>query len=368
MQINKYGFTEKNTMSEIFKKITTQFKNKLPFVVYCKPNSEKTIAFFQKNNTLFEIENDDVSGFAFVSFNNLQRYIIPENECTIYFEKRLRNDYYLNPKQAASSKIDTQAKFDFEKLVDKALKSIAKNEFEKVVLSRQMNVTLENFDLESIFNKLVFHYKSAFNYIFYHPKIGLWIGATPEQLVCIEGLTVKTVSLAGTQLFNENTTTNWEQKEIKEQQIVSAYVAKILKKISDSITISEPYTVRAGNLVHLKTDLDALMPAGFKVATLVTLLHPTPAVCGFPKLEAMQFITNEEKYKREFYTGYVGEWQKNFDTYNKNSSDLFVNLRCMKIENNQAQLFVGCGITKDSKAEKEFFETENKLQTMLSVL
>ena len=40
----------------------------------------------------------------------------------------------------------------------------------------------------------------------------------------------------------------------------------------------------------------------------------------------------------------------------------------MKIIQNKAQLYVGCGITKDSDANKEFFETENKMQTMLAVL
>jgi isochorismate synthase len=49
-------------------------------------------------------------------------------------------------------------------------------------------------------------------------------------------------------------------------------------------------------------------------------------------------------------------------------TNLFVNLRCCEIENYLITIYVGCGITKDSQAEKEFIETENKAKTILSVL
>ena len=45
-------------MSFLFQKSKEQFNNKLPFVCYCKPNSDKIIAFLQKNDALFELEND----------------------------------------------------------------------------------------------------------------------------------------------------------------------------------------------------------------------------------------------------------------------------------------------------------------------
>ena len=66
--------------------------------------------------------------------------------------------------------------------------------------------------------------------------------------------------------------------------------------------------------------------------------------------------------------GFLGEWKKDFETYKPNQSDLFVNLRCMKVENKEVQIFVGCGITKDSIPENEFFETVNKSMTMLKIL
>ena len=40
----------------------------------------------------------------------------------------------------------------------------------------------------------------------------------------------------------------------------------------------------------------------------------------------------------------------------------------MQIVENMAQIYVGCGITKDSITEKEFLETVNKSMTMKIIL
>lgn len=119
------------------------------------------------------------------------------------------------------------------------------------------------------------------------------------------------------------------------------------------------------------------------IAALVKAIHPTPAVCGFPKEAAKRFILQNENYNREFYTGYLGELnfqeikKRNVNRRNvenraytsvKRVSDLYVNLRCMKVNGNQAFIFVGGGITKDSNAEAEWEETVNKTQTMKNVL
>jgi isochorismate synthase len=101
---------------------------------------------------------------------------------------------------------------------------------------------------------------------------------------------------------------------------------------------------------------------------VMNTLHPTPAVCGLPKAEAKQFLLQNEGYDREYYSGFLGELNYDFATGEEGKTDLFVNLRCMKIEDNKAHLYIGCGITKDSDPEKEFVETVNKSMTMRRVL
>ena len=79
------------------------------------------------------------------------------------------------------------------------------------------------------------------------------------------------------------------------------------------------------------------------------------------ELLSSTFIIENELYNRQYYTGYCG-WVSN------NNQALYVNLRCMQITANETFLYVGGGITKDSIPEKEYEETQNKAQTMITIL
>ncbi len=358
-------------MSALFQKITQQFDSKLPFVFYCKPNSDKIIALFQKNDELFLLEEGS-AGFAFVSFDNEKKYLIPEKFSDVYVETVNDLDYVFS--KSKEYKIEENAKNNFGDLVKKALQEIENGSFEKVVLSRKELIDLNNFQLELVFNSLISNYPTAFKYCFYHPKVGFWMGATPEQFVKIANKKIKTVALAGTQLYTDFQKVIWEEKEIKEQKIVTDFIVNILQVVSGVVTKSVPYTFQAGSIIHIKTDIEATLNSQLDVPKLIDLLHPTPAVCGFPKEIAKEFILKNEGYEREFYAGYLGEWNKDFLTYKEGNFDLFVNLRCMKLgmdsksKISQAQLFIGCGINSGSDPEKEFLETVNKSKTIKKIL
>ncbi|SFA85369.1 isochorismate synthase [Flavobacterium swingsii] len=353
-------------MDIIFNKGKDCLDKKMPFVIYCKPNSDKLIGVFQKNDNLFEIDSFEETGFAFVSFDGKKKYLIPRNESDVYIETINEIDYFIE--NEIDLNIDLDAKTTFENLVEKGVKAIQNNQFDKVVLSRKEILKIDNFDFGNIFNKLIFNYPNTFKYCFYHQKIGFWIGATPEQFLQSSENTIKTVSFAGTQPYSETEEYIWQEKEKQEQQFVTDFILTNLKKYSTEISFSEPYTFRAGSIVHIKTDIEATMNTKNDFRNIIEKLHPTPAVCGLPKEEAMQFIIANEDYDRTFYTGFLGELNIDFATFNNTKSDLFVNLRCMNIENDFANIYVGCGITKDSIPEKEFIETVNKSKTMKKVL
>ncbi len=352
-------------MSYFFEKIREQFKKQLPFVCYCKPNSDTIISLLQNNDALVPWNISDV-GFVFVSFDNEKRYIIPENQSDIIFEKFQMTDF-IYPKERKFV-VDEFKKEQFETLVSKAVGEIEAGSFEKVVLSRKEVIALHDFDLEVVFTKLVNNYQSAFNYCFYHPKIGLWIGASPEQFLKIEKNKISTIALAGTQSINDYHDIAWQTKEINEQKIVADFIVTTLSQFSNLVITSKPYDFIAGELIHIRTDIEALIDNPLDLQTIIDMMHPTPAVCGFPKDVSRDFILQEEGYNREYYAGFLGEWNKDFQTFNKGNCDLFVNLRCMKIQEKNAELFIGCGINKGSIPEKEFLETLNKSQTMKKVL
>ncbi|MEI7585990.1 chorismate-binding protein [Runella sp.] len=268
------------------------------------------------------------------------------------------------------------ADFDYLNTVQEAVAAIEGGEMKKVVLSRTKEVKLpSDFVLTEVFERLCEKYPNAFVSLVYLPHLDqAWLGATPETLVGVdkEGI-FRTVALAGTQSIFDTTgqiippkQAPWTQKEIEEQALVGRYIISCFKKIRVREYIEEgPKTVVAGNLMHLCSDytVDTKAINFPELGTvMLELLHPTSAVCGMPKMAALEFIQSHENYDREFYSGFLGPVNV------ENETNLFVNLRCTKIQNRTATLYAGGGITEDSIPEKEWQETELKCQTMLAVL
>lgn len=357
-------------MNDFFEKVKKQQDQKLPFVLYCKPNSDIIIGMFQKNDTLYNVVDFTEKGFVFASFDGNSAHLIPENQSEIIGVVWANETAAVwNKKQDLASESE---KNDFERLVSKGIQAIDNQEFKKVVLSRKEIIELENFDLIITFEKLVQLYPSTFVYCFCHPKVGVWFGATPEQLVRANVNVFETMALAGTQKDNGSDEIVWERKEKEEQQYVTDYIVDQLQEVALEVSVTDPYSLQAGSVWHLKTDIWGVLNAGFSLKQVVGLLHPTPAVCGLPKEVSKVFILENENYDRSFYTGFLGELNTSF-AVDAVSSNLFVNLRCMEIEMGskgemtKANLFMGCGITKDSIPEKEWEESVNKSMTMKRV-
>jgi isochorismate synthase len=255
---------------------------------------------------------------------------------------------------------------EFIKQVKSIKKAIAEKQFEKAVLSRIKVVERNYFSkLTDIFQILIASYPNAFIYL-YNCKGQLWMGATPEPFLCTKSNNLETVSLAGTREFNaENLNlNNWSKKELYEQELVSCYIEEVLKEFNiNKYKRTGPYTKKAGNLVHLRTDFSMKFnKVNELLGSLVQELHPTSAVCGLPKHEAMDFLLKTEKHNRKYYSGFLGPL--NIDEH----LQLFVNLRCMQVLPDRLVLYIGAGITSGSEPEDEWDETEIKADTLLSVI
>ena len=338
---------------QVFEEIQVLLSQQKPFVCYVKPNESVWNLLIQQTDEITAFSNQ--AGFIFVPFHG-------ENQVVIPFEGNLftqGNLSLLEKLTAVNLTSESNQKEAFENLVSKGVLAIQQGEFDKVVLSRKMFLK-KQISIIATFQNLIATYPTAFRYLFFHPKIGLWMGATPEQLVKINQNQFETVALAGTQLYSENVI--WETKEKEEQQFVTNYILdKVTSKVNELI-VTDAETVKAGNLVHLKSLISGELTADFQVSDLIKTLHPTPAVCGLPKDKTIDFILKNEGYNRKYYAGFLGEYNK------ENLTDLFVNLRCLEVENDVVNIYVGCGITKESNPEKEFIETENKSMTMRNVL
>jgi isochorismate synthase len=169
------------------------------------------------------------------------------------------------------------------------------------------------------------------------------------------------MSLAGTQKAqgdNPLKSVAWTQKEIEEQALVGRYIVDCFKKIRlREYEEHGPKTVIAGNLLHLRSDFKVDMDAtNFPQlgSVMLELLHPTSAVCGMPRQEALAFLATHEAFDRSLFAGFIGPVNINSET------SIYVNLRTARLMEKQAILFAGAGVTEDSIPEKEWEETEMK--------
>jgi len=97
------------------------------------------------------------------------------------------------------------------------------------------------------------------------------------------------------------------------------------------------------------------------LAEVVAALHPTPAVGGVPSGAAVRFLGEHEKLDRGLYAGLVG-------LIGPSRAELAVALRCARIADGFARLFLGAGIVEGSSAESEWMETQLKARALLDAL
>ncbi len=342
----------------LLQKVDACLKTGMPFSIYRKPLENKVKGVFQSGDKLKTAINFEEKGFVFAPFDDNGAIVLIKADelAEVDFLPETKNIY------TEVELKDSGKDFHIE-LIKKGLNEIKEGSLKKVVLSRKISRPVSS-SPSLIFKNLLERYQNAFCYLFFHPQIGVWCGATPETLVQIKDRQLRTMALAATLPIKESSSPGWGSKEFEEQAMVTRYIKETLGSSLDSIDIGELESVKAGKLWHLKSTISGILSEKTSIKQVIDSLHPTPAVCGIPSKEAKSFIKNNEGYERTFYTGFLGE----LDLEKKRNIDLFVNLRCMKICDGMASIFVGGGITSASEPESEWTETQNKSKTMLSII
>lgn len=342
-------------MKQFINLLKSHYEKKLPLVAYRLPNTSVIQVLLQKD-AKWHVWNED-EGFVVVDFLWENPFYFPKEDCySFVYESEfssIGNDYPDFEERNSNQKV-------FEQLVKSAIEEIHLGVFDKVVMSRKIDF-LQNTDFSFVVNRLFNRFPSAFTYVYFHPKIGCWMGATPEVLLQNSDNKYQTVALAGTIYTSENNIIEFTNKEMVEQQMVANYYQEILSDVIVQLEVSPAKIATAANVQHLKSEVLFEIKPSVSTLDVLKKIHPTPAVGGTPKQTALQWISEKEGYQREFYSGFLGE-------YSKNHSHLYVQLRCMQWKENVQTLYVGCGITSDSNPVKEFIETHEKAKTMYQLL
>ncbi|MGD9992608.1 MAG: chorismate-binding protein [Salinivirgaceae bacterium] len=360
-------------MGEIFDQVKKALEYGIPFAVWVKPGEQKVNHLFCRPDAVIKTytlsQLDKHKGFVFAPFQvckHLPIYILP-------FDAQIGMADFKGskPRKRFDAPGDTET-FVVEKSrkehirqVEVFLKTFKETGMQKAVLSR--NKWLPDYSIEhlpELYSELHQNYPNAFVYQIYLPQVGYWIGATPELLFSTQNGSATTVSLAGTQPLRNTNEVVWDQKEAREQELVTEHIRSVLSSFQiNDFSEQGPETAVAGNMVHLKTVLEfSKENIKNRIGTFIEKLHPTPAVCGLPVKESMELILETEGYDREYYTGFLGPFDPT------QTIDLFVNLRCLQAFDNGVVLYAGGGITPESDPEKEWEETRIKIQTLERIL
>ena len=267
-------------------------------------------------------------------------------------------------------KILNQIKYDeWEGMIKHSLQKIIEGNIRKVVLSRYLDCEITNApDLTILTNKLKDDYPASYLFI-YRKTNSIFLGASPEKLFVINKKIIETEALAGTVKRGETDSADNQlsefllndKKELAEHINVVEYILNALSEFADGIQFDKPSIKKLKYVQHLWTPIKGILTGKPSIKSIINRLHPTPAVCGDPKETALDIINNLENYDRGLFTGVLG-WYSN-DGF----GEFAVAIRSALIKNNKLMLFAGCGIVKGSSPEKEFYETELKLKSILSL-
>jgi salicylate biosynthesis isochorismate synthase/menaquinone-specific isochorismate synthase len=259
----------------------------------------------------------------------------------------------------------------FERSVERAVARVHSRELQKVVLAREVVVGAPRaHDAAAIFGALRELFPSCFCFCCGSPE-GAFVGASPELLVRRSGASAATVALAGSTRRSADPAVDdhlgqqllLSAKDREEHAIVARRIERELRRHAVWVEAEpQPSLIRVANIQHLATPIHAQLSEPRSAVELAGLLHPTPAVGGEPRAEALAAIAELEGMDRGWYAGPVG-WMDAAE-----DGEFCVALRSALLRDRTAHLYAGGGIVADSDPAAELAETEVKLEALLPLL
>ena len=266
----------------------------------------------------------------------------------------------------------------FCQTIEAALSAIDAGVFDKVVLARSLELLAEGeaqFDASAVLDAL----RRA------HPRCvafavergdRIFVGATPERLVQVDGDVVRASAVAGSAPRGESPREDERRartlRESKKEQAEHAVVVEAIEDALAPLCVetdrpASPSILALEGIQHLETPIRARLDAAARegrtaILQLLRRLHPTPAVGGAPRDSALAWLASNEGLERGWYAGPIGY----VDAYG--GGEFHVALRSALLGPRRARLFAGAGIVAGSVPDAELAETRLKLRTLLTPL
>jgi menaquinone-specific isochorismate synthase len=324
----------------------------IPKILLLKMNDEFSITF----NFLEDI----------YSFKNTDD-IIASLTADLKYKTELSNDSEPVPfeKNSPDSEIH-----NWSNQINSALEKISVGKLSKVVLARYKDLQFnELHNILFLLQRLEENFENCYTFV-YRNGDSVFFGASPEKLFKITNGFIETDALAGSiprgtskdedDNYTEELLQN--EKNLAEHKSVVDFLLEQLTPVTEKILFdSQPSIKKYRNIQHLYSQIRAKLKQDTSIFSLLELLHPTPAVCGIPKNEALRTINDLEDFDRGMYAGILGWFNL------ENEGEFVVGIRSALLQEGFLRAFAGCGIVAGSESLSEFNETELKLRPILSL-
>jgi len=246
-----------------------------------------------------------------------------------------------------------------------AVERIREGDLSKAVLARDLRGHLpQESDLRRALVELALGYPDCWTF-----AVDGLVGSSPETLVRVHHGTVTARVLAGTISRGPDAETDAaaaaelvaSAKDQGEHSFAVTSVMDALRPHSADLAASdEPFTLKLPNLWHLATDIAGMLSDGSSSLDLASALHPTAAVAGTPRTEALALIRELEPFDRGRYAGPVG-W-----VGGDGDGEWAIALRCAQVtESGDLTAYAGAGIVVDSDPDRELAETTMKFRPIV---
>ncbi|WP_312949799.1 isochorismate synthase EntC [Superficieibacter sp.] len=259
----------------------------------------------------------------------------------------------------------------FMAMVARAAALTATPDVDKVVLSRLIEIDTDApVNSGEMLERLIAQNPASYNFHLPLGDGGVLLGASPELLLRKEGAQFSSLPLAGSARRQPDDVLDREagnkllasEKDRHEHDLVTQAMKTVLAPRSRNLSLPDsPQLITTPTLWHLGTPVTGECGTQENALSLACLLHPTPALSGFPHQVAKKLIAELEPFNRELFGGIVG-WCDD-----QGNGEWVVTIRCARLHQNSVRLFAGAGIVPASSPVAEWRETGAKLSTMLNV-
>ncbi|MGB9698898.1 MAG: anthranilate synthase component I [Thermodesulfobacteriota bacterium] len=260
---------------------------------------------------------------------------------------------------------------DFQERVKKAKEYIEAGDIIQVVLSQRFvtEISVHPFDIYRALRSL-----NPSPYLFYlHLNDLVFLGASPEVMVRLEGKQIELRPLAGTRRRGQNKEEDLllEKELLADEKERAEHIMLVDLGRNDVGRVAQIGTVavtelmgieRYSHVMHIVSNVRGLLAPGKNCFDVFRAAFPAGTVAGAPKIRAMEIIEELEPIRRGLYAGAVGyfSFSGNLDTC--------IAIRSILIKEGKAYIQTGAGIVADSDPQKEYEETINKAQALFRAI